>query len=70
MAARTIQQDFENLLNVIFARVAKIWMESVSVSGDDTEEHKFGPEATIADIIQNNTQQKPASPPYHLLGTN
>ena len=60
MAARTIQQDFENLLNVIFAREAKIWMESVSVSGDDTEEHKFGPEATIADIIQtipNRSQQ-------------
>ncbi len=66
--AKKIQKNFENLLEEIFAREQKIWIESVSGSSYDGDEHKFGPEATTAEIIQNNIERKSLTVPYHLLG--
>jgi hypothetical protein len=43
---------------------------AVSGYGGEEDDHKFGPEATTADIIKNNSQPKPTTPPYHLLGKN
>ena len=70
-SAKAIQTEFSKLLSEIYACEAKIWMDSAaSGSGEDEEDHKFGPEATTADIIKNNNQPKPTTPPYYLLGTN
>jgi hypothetical protein len=65
--AKTIQIDFGNLLNDIFSHESKIWMESTS--GDDQDpDHRFGPEATTADIILQKQEPKLVIPTYHLLG--
>ncbi len=70
-SAKAIQTEFSNLLNEIYSCESKIWMDSaVSGYGGEEDDHKFGPEATTADIIKNNSQPKPTTPPYHLLGKN
>ncbi len=54
-------------MNDIFSHESKIWMESTS--GDDQDpDHRFGPEATTADIILQKQEPKLVIPPYHLLG--
>ena len=66
--AKQIQTNFAKLLEEIFAQEAKIWLDSSVPEEDAGEDHKFGPEATIEDIVKNNSQPKPVLPPYHLLG--
>jgi hypothetical protein len=69
-SAKEIQAEFSKLLSEIYSCEPKIWMDTaVSGSGEDEDDHKFGPEATTADIIKNNSQPRPTTPPYHLLGT-
>ena len=65
--ANEIQTNFSLLLEEIFAHESKIWLDS-SVLEEAGEDLKFGPEATIEDIVKNNSQPKPVLPPYHLLG--
>jgi hypothetical protein len=67
--AKEIQTNFSKLLEEIFAYEFKVWLDS-SVPEEASEDLKFGPEATIEDIVKNNSQPKPVLPPYHLLGKN
>ena len=65
--AKEIQTNFAQLLEEIFAHESKIWLDC-SVPEEASEDLKFGPEATIEDIVKNNSQPKPVLPPYQLLG--
>ena len=70
--AKTFQSELASFSEAIKPSVSEIWKTEPAegASEESGQPHQFGPEATIADIVQGRKDQtgKGYRPPYEIMG--
>ena len=66
--AKELQTKLSQLLDLVKNQILEIWRDAKVISPQDEDMMKFGPEATIADIIQDKKAKGGYVSEYGLLG--